>query len=213
MSEAAEHSDPPTDAAKISKEVWSDRGAEAEPRDIVAPALKASLALASDGAWPSSSLRDVAVAAEIDPGALFRAAPSKSALLDVFSRHLDLVVFVGSAEPVADVGDRLFEAVMARLEVLEPDRFAWLALAREEGAGSPRIGPRLVRTARALLEASGIDAGGRRGGIRLAAMTAVWVRALQVWRDDEGALNRTMAEVDARIKRMRSRLARVGAGF
>jgi hypothetical protein len=44
-------------------------------------------------------------------------------------------------------------------------------------------------------------------------MTAVWARVLQVWRDDEGALNRTMAEIDARLRQMRERLGRVGAGF
>ena len=44
-------------------------------------------------------------------------------------------------------------------------------------------------------------------------MTAVWLRTLQVWRDDEGALNRTMAEIDRRLRQMRDRLKRVGAGF
>jgi hypothetical protein len=49
--------------------------------------------------------------------------------------------------------------------------------------------------------------------LRIAAMTAVWVRVVQVWRDDEGALNRTMAEIDKRLKLMRKRLGQVGAGF
>jgi hypothetical protein len=44
-------------------------------------------------------------------------------------------------------------------------------------------------------------------------MAAVWGRVLQVWRDDEGALNRTMAEIDKRLRQMRERLGRIGAGF
>jgi hypothetical protein len=36
---------------------------------------------------------------------------------------------------------------------------------------------------------------------------------VQVWRDDEGALNRTMAEIDQRLKQMRERLGRIRAGF
>ena len=44
-------------------------------------------------------------------------------------------------------------------------------------------------------------------------MTAVWARAVQVWRDDEGALNRTMAELDKRLKQMAEQLQKVGAGF
>jgi hypothetical protein len=44
-------------------------------------------------------------------------------------------------------------------------------------------------------------------------MTLVWARVVQVWRADEGALNRTMAEIDRRLKQMRERLGAIGAGF
>ncbi|MDP8916626.1 MAG: TetR family transcriptional regulator, partial [Pseudomonadota bacterium] len=64
-----------------------------------------------------------------------------------------------------------------------------------------------------LLEAAGVSADGLAGAARVAAMTAVWGRVLQVWRDDEGALNRTMAELDKRLRQMRDRLGRIGAGF
>ena len=60
--------------------------------------------------------------------------------------------------------------------------------------------------------ASGVDTGGGRGALRVAAFTGVWARVLQVWRDDEGALNRTMAEIDKLLARTEKRLARVGAG-
>jgi hypothetical protein len=75
------------------------------------------------------------------------------------------------------------------------------------------LAPRLPRTAKALLEAAGVDTGGIRGGLRLAAMTGVWMRVVQVWRDDEGALNRTMAEIDTQLKQINQRLGRLGAGF
>ncbi|HWW24895.1 MAG TPA: TetR family transcriptional regulator, partial [Caulobacter sp.] len=54
--------------------------------------------------------------------------------------------------------------------------------------------------------AAGLDA----TPARLAAMSAVWGRTLQVWRDDEGALNRTMAELDKRLKQMAQGLEKVG---
>jgi hypothetical protein len=44
-------------------------------------------------------------------------------------------------------------------------------------------------------------------------MTVVWTRIARVWRDDEGALNRTMAEIDKQLKTMRTRLGRVRSGF
>jgi hypothetical protein len=115
------------------------------------------------------------------------------------------------ADGSAETMDRLFEAVMARLEAMEPHRAALIAIARSEGMLA--LAPRLPRTAKALLEAAGIDTGGVRGVLRLAAMTGVWTRVVQVWRDDEGALNRTMAEIDTQLKEINQRLGRLGAGF
>jgi len=90
---------------------------------------------------------------------------------------------------------------------MEPERAALTAIAREIPALT--IVSHYPRTARAVLEAAGVEA----TPPRLLAMIAVWARVAQVWRDDEGALNRTMAEIDLRLKQMRARLGRVGAGF
>ena len=51
------------------------------------------------------------------------------------------------------------------------------------------------------------------GAARVAAVAGVWARTAQVWRDDEGALNRTMAEIDRLLKRADKALGRVGAGW
>ncbi|MEJ0066412.1 MAG: hypothetical protein WDM85_14190 [Caulobacteraceae bacterium] len=77
------------------------------------------------------------------------------------------------------------------------------------GEGPISIAPHLPLTARAILEAAGVTA----TPPRLLAMTLLWGRVVQVWRDDEGALNRTMAEIDKRLKQMRTRLGRIGAGL
>jgi len=86
----------------------------------------------------------------------------------------------------------------------------WRAvLAGVEGSAVVPLLPHLPRAARAILEAAGVEA----TAPRLAAMTAVWARIVQVWRADEGALNRTMAEIDKRLKQLRTRLNTVGQGF
>lgn len=182
--------------------------------DVLERAADAALALAADRPWGEITLRDIARAAELSFAELYARAPGKAALLDRLSRRFDQEALTAAEEdaaPDAEVHDRLFEAVMARLEAMAPHRDALIAIARAEGLAM--LGPRLPRTARALLEAAGIDTGGRRGRLRVVAMTAVWVRVLQVWRDDEGALNRTMAEIDKRLRQMRDRLKRVGAGY
>lgn len=177
--------------------------------DVLDRAAAAALALAKDRPWTAVSLRDIAQTAGVPFADLYVMASSKRQVLDWLSRRFDLAALKNGQDE--DVHDRLFDAVMRRIEAMEPHRTALIAISRAEGAEVTAL--RFPGTARALLESAGVDASGWRGGIRLAAMTALWARVLQVWRDDEGALNRTMAEIDRRLKQMRDRLGRVGAGF
>src|SRR5207253_9962583 len=165
------------------------------------------LELAAERPWRQFSLRDVAEKAGVSFVDLYENASGKLALLAQVSERLDRAALETAATPSDDLHDRLFDATMARVEAMEPHRAALIEIARAEG---PLIlAPHFPRTARAILEAAGLDA----TAPRLAAMTAVWARVAQVWRDDEGALNRTMAEIDKRLKQMRTQLGRIGAGF
>jgi AcrR family transcriptional regulator len=175
--------------------------------DLARRARASLLALAADRPWRHISLRDIAAHAGAPLSDLYRMAPSKGSLLARLSRCYDLQAMEAAQAPSEDMHDRLFDAVMARLEVMEPDRAALTAMARDLPALA--LAPHVPPTARALLESAGLDA----TAPRVAAMSVVWARVVQVWRDDEGALNRTMAEIDQRLKQMRSRLGRIGAGF
>ncbi len=180
--------------------------------DLLDRAVDAALALAADRPWDEITLRAIAEKAQVPFPELYEKAFGKVGVADQLSRRLDRAALAtASGEAGADPHDRLFDAVMGRVEAMEPHRAALIAINHSEGAG--QVAKRMARTARALLEAAGVDTGGVRGAARLAAMTAVWARVLQVWRDDEGALNRTMAEIDKRLKQMRERLKTVGAGF
>ena len=175
--------------------------------DILARASTAALELAADRPWGRVSLRDIAEKAGVAFIDLYEQANSKWALLAHMSADFDRAALETAATPSDDLHDRLFDATMARVEAMEPHRAALTEIARAEGPLA--LAPHFPRTARAILEAAGIDA----TPPRLAAMTAVWARTAQVWRDDEGALNRTMAEIDKRLKQMRQQLGRIGAGF
>ena len=180
--------------------------------DVVDRGADALLALAADRPWREITLRDVAERAQVGFADLYARAPGKAALLWRLSDRFDRAAFAAAAaDGQPSARDRLFEAFMARLEAMEPHRAALIALAR--GAGAAVVAPRLPVTARGLLEAAGIDTSGTNGALRLVAFTAAWARTLSVWRDDEGALNRTMAEIDKLIARADTRLARVGAGL
>jgi AcrR family transcriptional regulator len=175
--------------------------------DILDKAGDALLSLAAERPWRAIALRDVAETAQVPLAALYALAPGKSALLAHVSAHFDGAALATAATPSEDVHDRLFDATMARIEVMAPHRDALIAAARDGAIFA--LASHLPRTARAILEAAGVDA----TPPRLAAMTAVWARTVQVWRDDTGALNRTMAEIDKRLKQMRSQLGRLRAGF
>ncbi|HWF76552.1 MAG TPA: TetR family transcriptional regulator [Caulobacteraceae bacterium] len=175
--------------------------------DILDQAIDAALALAAERPWREVSLRDIAERAGVDFAALYAAAPAKPLLVLQLSQRLDRAALATAATPSDDVHDRLFDAGMARIEAMEAQRAALVSMAR--GEGPIALAPHFPLTARAILEAAGVTA----TPPRLAAMSLVWARVVQVWRDDEGALNRTMAEIDKRLKQMRTRLQRIGAGF
>ena len=177
-----------------------------DPAAILDRASDAMLALTAEKPWRDMTLRQIAEKADIPLPDLFDLAHGKTVLLDHLSARFDRAALATAATPSEDVHDRLFDAAMARIEAMEPHRAALLAI---HGGGLIPILPHLPRTARAILEAAGVDA----TPPRLAAMTAVWARVAQVWAADTGALNRTMAEIDKRLKQMRNRLDRVGAGF
>lgn len=184
----------------------------ASARDPLDAAADCALELAGDRPWNEISLRDVARASGVGFAELYARAADKDALLEHLSRRHDAAALAAAAEDdAAEAHDRLFEAVMARLEAMASHRAALIAIGRSRGAVA--LLPALPRTAKALLEAAGIDTTGPRGALRIAGMTRVWARTLQVWRDDEGALNRTMAEIDKRLRTLGRRLGRVGAGF
>lgn len=170
-------------------------------------AAEALVALAEERPWRFVALRDVAEKIETPLADLYALAPGKVQLLEHLSTLYDRSALATAANPSDDPHDRLFDAVMARIEVMEPHREALIGIVRD--AGLPALARHFPRTARALLEAAGIEA----TPPRLAAMTLVWARICQVWRDDQGALNRTMAEVDKRLKQMREQLGRLRAGF
>ncbi len=170
-------------------------------------ATAALLKLAGERDWRDIGLRAIAEEAGIELGDLYRLATSRESLLGALSARFDQAALETAKTKSEDVHDRLFDAVMARVEVMEPHRAALTDIVR---AGTPlAVAGHLPKTARAILEAAGVVA----TPLRVVAMTAVWARTVQVWRDDEGALNRTMAEIDKRLRQMRQRLKRFGAGF
>jgi len=175
--------------------------------DILDQACDAALVLAAERPWREVSLRGIAERAGVSFADLYAKAPGKPLLVLRLSQKLDRAALETASTASDDPHDRLFDAAMARVEAMEPHRAGLVSMA---GGESPvTLATLFPLTARAILEAAGVTA----TAPRLAVMTLVWARIVRVWRDDEGALNRTMAEIDKQLRQMRERLKRVGAGY
>jgi hypothetical protein len=102
--------------------------------------------------------------------------------------------------------DRLFDLLMRRFDALQPHKPA-LDVLRRELPGDPITalcaGASLLGSMRWMLEAADIPTGGWRGAVAVRLASAAYLSAMRVWqRDDSPDLARTMAALDARLRRI-----------
>ena len=95
---------------------------------------------------------------------------------------------------------------MRRFDALQPYKPA-LDVLRRELLGDPVAalcaGASLLRSMRWMLEAAEIPTGGVRGAIAIRLASGAYLSAMRVWqRDDSPDLARTMAALDARLRRI-----------
>lgn len=196
--------------------------AEDPTRRVVVAAME----LAAERGWSGLSMAEIAERAGLPLGEMLERFPAKRHVLDGVGRIADLAML--EADAAMDAGeparDRLFDRVMRRFDALLPLRPGLRRVVEELPRDPlPFLGslPRLGRSMAWTLEAAGIPAGGLAGIARTKALSAVYLRAMRVWLDDDSAdLARTMASLDAQLRRLeeftsllgRRRAASGGAG-
>jgi AcrR family transcriptional regulator len=177
---------------------------ESDPCDR---ALDAFLRLIAERGYNEVSLRDVGEAAGLGMAELYRLYPDKLALVAGFMARIDGEVLAGTPEatdPEETVRDRLFDILMRRFDALKPYRPA-LNTIRRAGLRDPLmalvLGPTLMRSMAAMLEAAGVPSHGVPGAVRQNALAAIYATVSRVFdRDDSGDLSKTMAALDSRLK-------------
>lgn len=181
-------------------------------------AIDAMLRLAAGQGWLRTTLGDIARAAEIPVPELRRRFPCKARLLLAYARRIETTA---DAQPVAfDAGDgvrdRLFELLMQRLDLLDPDRAGVAAILRDlplDPVTLVAVAPAATRLLAGVLEAAGVASGGPAGLLRRKGLGAIWLRTLTVWAEDDSAdKSRTMAVLD-RMLRQSEPAARVLAAL
>ncbi len=170
-------------------------------------ALDAFLGLVAEKGFAAVNLRDVAAAAGLRLGDLYRLYPDKAALIASFIARIDTEVLAGTpakGDPEETARDRLFEAMMRRYDVLKAHRPAWREIRKamlRDPVLALRLAPAVHRSMGAMLEAAGIPSEGAAGALRQSGLAAIHFDVSRIFEDDEsGDLSKTMAALDGRLK-------------
>lgn len=188
------------------------RTTRTKPRVAKDPVSEA-VRLAGLTGWRDLSLSDVAASCEMPLSELYPRYPSKSALAAAFMGRIDLEMLerlaadgddgAPAAEPLRD---RLFSAIMARFDALQPHRDGVVAIARDS-LRDPVLALRLSagpmrRSIDCLLEAVGLPAEGLAGIVRRKAVGGIYLAAFRTWmRDDNADMGATMASLERVLTR------------
>jgi len=167
-----------------------------------------ALAIADARGWNDVSLREVAERAQLSLAQLYRACPSKWALIRAYARRIDEQV--GESMEPEDLRepakDRLFEVLMNRFDALndhKPAVRSILECTLRDPAQAFGGYTQLRRSMARMLEAADIPSSGVRGELRLNGLCGVYLLALRSWLDDDTEdLSRTMAALDGYLRRV-----------
>jgi len=183
--------------------------AEAKQADPAKPVIEAALRLAAERGWADLALADIAAAAKLPLADLYASYPSKTAILAGLGRQVDREVLAGlEAGSEESTRDRLFDLIMKRFDALAPYRDGLSAVARDLGrdplAALCGLG-QLARSMALMLEAAGVASSGLAGTLRTKGLGAIYLATMRDWfRDDSADKARTMAALDARLRRAES---------
>jgi AcrR family transcriptional regulator len=175
--------------------------------------IDATLARVASEGWRHLSLAAIADAAELPIVRVYRTFGSKQAILRGLYRRVDAAALAEPppAEPAERPRDRLFDLLMRRFDTLQPYKPALEVLGRELRGDPVTVlcaGASLLRSMRWMLEATNISTGGLHGALAVKLTAAAYLSTMRVWqRDDSPDLARTMASLDARLRRIERWLA------
>lgn len=171
------------------------------PNHIVTTAVD----LAAEKGWRALTLVEIAEAAKVPMSALYRHYPTKADVLTGLGRMVDQAALSENL-PGEDESprDRLFDLMMRRFDLLSAHRAGVKAILRDL-----RLDPlsaliqarQLELSMRWTLQSAGISTRGLLGRARVRALGLVYLLVLRIWeKDDSPELDRTMKELDQRLR-------------
>lgn len=191
----------------------STKKAKAAPPDLLA----LSFEIIADSGWAGFSFDQLADRAETTLAEIRKSFQSRAALLDELSLRLDEAMLTVDSEDLADLPmrDRVFELIMSRLEAMASFRSGLLRMVQDARRDPELVlmsACRLDRSMTWLQEAAGFGSNGLRQKLQRHLLTAVYLKTLKAWSDDDSSdLAKTMASLDKDLRRIET-LANLQSG-
>ena len=181
-------------------------GAAAAPLDAF---LDAALDLAAERGWRSVTAGEVSARSGIEARVLGGAGPFRARLLARLMERVDRGMREGlddeARDPTLPVRDRLFEALMARLDVLARHRAGMVAVLRGVPLDPPTALaalPLLGRSMAHTLQAIGESPWPPLGPLKVKGLSLVWLATLRAWiRDESPDMAASMKALDLALAR------------
>jgi AcrR family transcriptional regulator len=171
------------------------------PHHLALTALK----LAAAKPWAAVTLADIAKSAKMPLDQIKNQVVNKNALLPLIIRALDAEAAKHKIDAAGTPHDRLFDALMAVFESMQPHRAGILSLAaaaQKDPALLRAIGGAEAERMRDVLDRAGLDHRGWRGAAAAAGLLTVYAFAFCRWRRDASHdLAPTMAALDRALRR------------
>lgn len=207
------------DEKKTKKGAAASRGdarrrkAEKDPRETI---IAAMLDLVVETGWRQLSLAELARRSGVPLATIRQHYATKAAILTDWMKRVDAEALARIAEEDAsgeEPRDRLFEAIMARLEVLTPHRASLRAILRDLRDTPGDLAPvtcGAILSQRWMLAGADVESPGLHGAVKLAGLGWVYARTLRVWLDEaDPGWPRTMATLDRLLRRGETSLRRM----
>lgn len=163
--------------------------------------------LLAEQPWSAVTLEQVATRAGLTLGDLRGAYDTRFEIMEDFTRRVDRGILDAVDPDMAgeEPREKLFDILFSRIEALHRHKKSIGNLARAAW-GDPILALALNRTTAVsmswMLAAAGIGATGAGGALRAQGLALVWARVLRTWlHDDDAGLSRTMADLDAQLRR------------
>lgn len=172
--------------------------------------LESALSLSAEKGWEYVSLRDIASGAGISFAHLRDEIDDKSDVLILLGRMLDRQVLenISSFSEESSVRDRVFDLLMDRFDALNNYRDGVVSIIdslKYDPKQAVICMPHICKSMAWMLEAAGVETYGAKGAMKVAGLSAVYLKVLRVWVQDEGAdLPKTMAALDKALGRAES---------